>query len=222
MLNKILYFGAGTYLEPIVHFSETQEFILGDSLPRNAHGFDYYSRLHYGKYFMLQLEDKIKRMDLTIVNKRTLTNNFDEISVQNLESQCMFLTSKNKNKNKNIKYYTSTSLPFDLFDNKELQSDIETCDTLLICGYSPDRKILKYIQKPFNLIGYSSTYFPSNIDELNDDDNKDDIIYWIMDNPHSIKSYTVVDRETGEKYHYSNYWDFYVKLQFIKNSKILQ
>ena len=53
MLNKILYFGAKTYLEPIVHFDKTEYFVLGDSLPRNSYGFDYYKREHYNNYFLL-------------------------------------------------------------------------------------------------------------------------------------------------------------------------
>ena len=219
MLKKILYFGTGTHLEPIIHFPETTEFILGDSLPRNSHGFDYYSKAHYNKYFLLQLENKVNQMNLSLVRKKTLTNKFEEINVLNLESECLFLSNKNL---LNIKYYISTSLPYDLYDNKELQTDIETCDTLLICGYSPNRKIIKYIKKPFNLIGYSSTYFPKNIEELIEENEffEDDIITWIMENPHSIKSYIAVDRETGAKYYYRNYDDFYNKLEIIRNLKV--
>lgn len=219
MLNKILYFGTGTHLEPILDFPQTSEFIMGDSLPRNSYGFDYYSKSHYSKYFLLELENKMNQMNLTLVGKKTLTNKFEEINVLNLESECLFLSNK---KSLNIKYYISTSLPHDLYDNKELQTDIETCDTLLICGYNPNRKIIKYIKKPFNLIGYSSTYFPKNIEELIAKNLffEDDIITWIMENQHSIKSYIAVNRETGDKYYCRNYEDFYNKLENIKNSYI--
>jgi hypothetical protein len=219
MQNKILYFGTGTYLEPILHFSDTNEFILGDSLPRNSHGFDYYSRTFYNKYFILQLEDKISKMNFKLISKKILTNKYEEINVPNIESECLFLTTANCKIPKNIKYYTSTSLPFDLYDNILLQTDIETCDSLLICGYKPHIKIIKYIKKPFNLIGYSNTYFPKDIQEIIDENKnyKDDINYWIINNPHFIKSYIAVDRETGEKYFYKNYSQFYEKLNLIKN-----
>jgi len=219
MLKKILYFGTGTHLDPITHFPETQEFVFGDSLPRSAHGFNYYSRPHYGKYFLQQLEQKIKEMNLFLGVKKVLSNNFEEINVPNLESECLFITNKNEKNLKYIKYYTSTSLPFDLYDNQDLQSDIETCDTLLICGYQPHRKIIAYIKKPFNLIGYSSTFFPKNIEE-SVKENENDVIGWIINNPHSIKSYIAVNRETGEKYFYTNYQDFYDKLENIRNSNI--
>ena len=222
MLKKILYFGTGTHLEPVMHFQETPEFILGDSLPRNAHGFDYYSKSHYGKYFLLQLENKINQMNLALVAKIILTNNFEEINVPNLESECLFLINNNNDKTispQKIKYYTSISLPFDLYNNKELQIDIEACDTLLICGYQPHKKIIKYMQKSFNLIGYSNTYFPKNIDEL-DKEDENNIIHWIINNPCSIKSYIAVNRETGDKYFYRSYEDFYNGLENIRTSFI--
>jgi hypothetical protein len=218
MLKKILYFGSGTHIEPVCHFPETTEFIFGDSLPKNSHGFDYYSRVHYEKYFMLQLEEKIKNMNLSIIKRKILTNKFDEINIPNLESQCLFISDKNS---LDIKYYVSTSLPYDLYDNKDLQMDIGSCDTLLISGYYPDKKIIKYIEKPFNLIGYSSTYFPQNINQLTEmgEMYENNVLPWIINNPHSIKMYIAVDRETGEKYHYENYGDFVNCLEFISKSK---
>jgi len=216
MSEKILYFGAGTYLEPINHFYEINNFVLVDSLPKNEYGFDYYSKLNYRKDFLFQLEKKIKDNNLILIEKKVLTNNFSEINVKNLESECLYLTNANLLK-KNIKYYTSTSIPNNLYDNYQLQQDIESCDSLLICGYMPHIKIINYIKKPFNFIGYSGTYFPKNIYEYdaNNTDNENTILPWVLTNPHSIKNYILVNRDNGEKYYYSSYQDFYEKLTNI-------
>jgi hypothetical protein len=217
MSNKILYIGSGTHLEPITHFPETKEFIFVDGQPRTEFGCDYYYRGFYRKYFFLQLENKIKQLGLQITHRKLLSNKYEEINVPNLESECLFITNKKYKlrSSPNIKYYISTSLPYDLYDNYDLQSDIETCDSLLICGYHPKRTIIKYIKKPINLIGYSNTYFPTSIESLakEDHDYEENIITWIIQNPHFIKSYIAVDSETGERNYYSNYMDFYSGLQ---------
>ena len=75
--------------------------------------------------------------------------------------------------------------------------------------------IVKYIKKPINLIGYSNTYFPTSIESLVGDDHnyEENIITWIIKNPHFIKAYITVDRETGERNYCSSYMDFCSKLQ---------
>lgn len=217
MFNKILYFGSGTHLEPINHFSDTTEIIFGDSQPRTEFGTNYYRREFYRKNFYYELENKIKKLNLKLYNRKVLTNNFTEIQVPNLESECLYISDSKNNlrSSKNIKYYISTSLPYDLYDNKDLQTDIETCDSLLICGHHPNSKLIKYIKKPFNLIGYSNTWFPKNLEELKNEDYEYEcnILNWIINNPHSIKSYTAVHKETGEKFIFKNYNDFYEKIK---------
>jgi hypothetical protein len=229
MFNKILYFGAGTHLEPIIHFSETSEFVFGDSMPRTEFGFNYYKREYYRKYFLSQLEHKITELKLTLCDRKVLTNNYSEINVSNLESECLYLSNFKYNlrstKNlslKNIKYYISTALPYDLFDNNELQHDIETCDSLLICGHHPNIKIIKYLKKPFNIIGYSNTWFPKNINELKEEDSsyEQNILTWITENPYFVKSYTAVNRENGEKYIFNNYKDFCDKIEEFRIKEI--
>ena len=217
MSNKILYIGSGTHLDPIIHFPEIKEFIFVDGQPRTEFGSDYYYRGFYRKYFFPQLENKIKELGLQISHREVLSNKYEEINIPNLESECLFITNKKYKLRSlpSIKYYISTSLPYDLYDNFYLQADIESCNSLLICGFHPNRSIVPYIKKPINLIGYSNTYFPASIEDLAREDSnyEDNIITWIIQNPHFIKSYITIDRETGERYYYKNYQDFSCKLQ---------
>ena len=216
MFNKILYFGAGTHLEPIIHFSETKEFIFGDCQPRTEFGmFREYKKEFYRKFFLPKLEDKIKELGLSVKSRKVLTNNFLEFQEPNLESECLTITDKpyNLRSSKHIKYYISTSLPYDLYESYALHEDISRCDTLLICGHHPNIEIINYMKKPFNLIAYSSTWFPSDLEHLKEEysNPETNIIIWIIKNPTLIKSYTVVDFETGEKYQVNSYNELYEK-----------
>jgi len=216
MFNKILYFGAGTHLEPIIHFSDTKEFVFGDCQPRTEFGcFNVCKKEFYRKFFLTSLEDKIKGLGLTIQSRTVLTNKFPGIRIPNLESERLDITNKpyNLRSATHLKYYISTSLPYDLYENYALQEDISTCDTLLISGHHPHIDIINYIKKPFNLIAYSSTWFPSDLEHLqNAEFNwQTSVLDWILKNPHLIKSYTVVDFETGEKFLLKNYDELYEK-----------
>ena len=213
MFNKILYFGAGTHLKPIKHLPETKEFVFGDSQPKTEFGcLNVYKREFYRKFFMFELEDKIKEFGLSVRGRKILTNKYPGIFIPELESECLNITNKpyNLRSATNIKYYISTSLPYDLYDNVELQSDIETCDTLLISGHHPHIKIIDYIKKPFNLIGYSGTWFPASLEKLieEDYDYKDNVFFWILSNIQMIKSMTVINEKTGEKYFCDSYKEF--------------
>jgi hypothetical protein len=216
MFNKILYCGAGTHLEPIIYFKNISNFVLIDGQPRSEYGLNYYDKTWYKKTFLLQLSKKMKELKLKLISTKVITNNFSEINVPNLESECLTITDDN---NKNVKYYTSTSLPFDLFDNTQLQLDMETCDTLFISGYCPPKKIIKYIKKPFNLIGCSYTWFPLNIENLlkEQSNSSDDyeLYLWIINNNSMIKTYTVIDEKNNTKYSCENYQDFCEKLKKI-------
>jgi hypothetical protein len=221
MFKKLVYFGAGIHLDIINDFESTKEFILVDSRPKNAHGFDYYRRELYQKYFMNLLEKQIDLFGLTIKSKKILTNNFTEINVENLESTLIEI-SHNKLK-KNLSYYISTSIPYDLYDNNLLQDAIRSCDGIIISGYYPDKRIIKYLKTPINIIGYSDTYFPTQEEYINSvytnndsEDLLDSIIAWIIKNPHLIKSYTVVNYKNHEQYFFSSYNDFVDKISQIR------
>lgn len=218
MFDKILYFGAGTHLEPTIHFPNTKEFIFGDSQPKTEFGcFNVYKKEFYRKFFLPKLEDKIKELGFYVQYRKILTNKISCIQSHDLESECLFLTNKpyNLRSATHIKYYISTSLPYDLYNNPDLQSDIETCDTLLISRHHPDIKIINYLKKPFNLIAYSGTWFPFSLENLIEQDcyYKNNIMLFILNNPHLIKSYTVVDEQSGEKIFLKSYNDLYEKIK---------
>lgn len=203
MWSKILYIGAGLHTEVINDFTETKEFIFIDSQPRTEFGCEYYYKSFYRDIFN-SLLNKLNSVNFILINKIKLTNKFEKYNVPNLESTKLIFT----NNSSNINYYISTSLPYD-YDNYVLHNDIKNCDTLLISGHYPNIIFLNHIQKPFNLILYSDTYYPRNINDLDINNEENLIISYILKNPNQIKSYTLVDYNTGNKYSYNTYDDFY-------------
>lgn len=77
-MGWILYIGTGLHLEVLQHFPN-KHFILVDSSPLNAYGFDYYSRYNYRGDFVNKLNAKFTSLGFELINATSLTNNYDEI-----------------------------------------------------------------------------------------------------------------------------------------------
>lgn len=215
MSNKILYLGAGLHTEVIDHFHKTNSFVFIDSRPFNEYGNDYYYRGFYQDKFLLKLFEKLNKQSFKKYDEIKFTNNFSEINRDYIESTCFYFYNKygkNLRSEKSLKYFISTAIPLNLYDNTYLQKEIESCDTVLISGYYPHRDFLNYMKKPFNVIMYGDTYFPKDRLESYLEYNKYDdetVILHILKYPEIIKTYTHVNPETGECKHFETYNDFY-------------
>jgi len=212
MSNKILYLGAGLHTEVIDHFHKTNSFVFIDSRPFNEYGNDYYYRGFYHDNFLLKLFEKLNKQSFKKYDEIKFTNNFSEINRDYIESTCFYFYNKygkNLRSEKSLKYFISTAIPLNLYDNTYLQKEIESCDTVLISGYYPHRDFLNYMKKPFNVIMYGDTYFPKDLlEEYNKYDDKT-VISHILKYPEIVKIYTHVNPETGECKHFETYNDFY-------------
>lgn len=210
MFKKILYIGAGLDFDPFSHFKDTKEFVFIDSNPRNAYGYPYYYRGFYCKHFLPQLKGKLVKLGFKLITKLTFTDNYSEILVDDLDSTLL----EYKKDDITLKYYYSTGIPEDLWDNFDLQKDITECDTVLVCGHHPHKEFEEFIPKPFHFIGYNSTYFPNDYEEFikEDEDNKRNIISYMLQNPKVVKDYTFMNKN-GEMKTFDSYEKFYLEIQ---------
>jgi hypothetical protein len=219
MFKKILYIGAGLDLSPLSLFSDTKSFIFIDSLPRNEYGRDYYYRPFYRKDFVNDLINKVESQGFNLVNKQVFTNNYEEINVKDLDSTLLYFSDKQRvlRSETSFKYYISTGIPCNLYENDMLINDIKECDTLFVSGHEPDSRFIPYLTKSFHFVGNSGTSFPENIkDYLEEDDNdKNGIFYNILTNNKDILSYTLIDERTKKKYMFDTYEKFYDKYRNV-------
>jgi hypothetical protein len=220
LFTKILYIGADNHTEVIDHFNKTNSFVFIDSQPRTEFGYDYYYRPFYRSNFILPLFEKLKTQNFfnfqinNNIDIITFTKNYEEINKPYLESSCFFFYNKygkNLRSERNLKYFISTVIPNNLYDNTFLQNEIQSCNTILVSGHHPHFRIVDYLATPLHFIGYSDTYFPKNLSEfLKEDPNNDDtFIAWMLENPSKILSYTHVDYETGYMKTFNSYDNFY-------------
>lgn len=208
MMSKILYVGAGLHTEIIKNFPTVKKFILVDSRPRTEFGYEYYFRPFYRPYFFEELISKLR--DYELKENVKLTNNYEEINREHLDPTLLhFIKEKIE-----LKYFISTGIPCDLY-NEIFVNELRDCDTLLISGHDPNSRIMDYIKKPFHFIGYSSTYFPKNLESFEEDEYNSAIKY-ILENPDKVKSYTYVDYNTGTNKTVYNYEDFYEQFKKFK------
>ena len=202
-IHKILYVGADLHLDPLQDFPDCKEFIMIDSSPRNEYGYSYYDRSLYRKNFYDELHAQFEKLEYQKIKEEALTHQYEEIMVPHLDSTCLTFVKGDRT----VKYYISTGIPTNLYTNKKLQDDIATASTLLISGYYPHCDILDYMVKPITIIGYSKTYYPRTIEQLNTVTNHLCIFHSILEHPQIVSSYLFVNG--NDQIHCVTYDEFY-------------
>ena len=202
---KCLYVGSGIHIEPVKELNHIKEFVFIDCQPRTEYGFRYYYRAFYRENFMDELMKKCVNFNFHLVDTKVFTENFTEINVPYIES--MLLHFFNKETEQTLKYYISTSLPYEVYDNEILQKDISECDNLIIAGHLPDDVILEYIKKPITLFGYSNTVYPSTIKEYYDnfDEGRESLVLSLIHNIGIFHKFLYVDKSSGSITECTNY-----------------
>ena len=94
-----------------------------------------------------------------------------------------------------VKYYYSHSFPEYMEDN--LKEDIESCNTLIMAGYIPNKKVIELINKPFNLIMNNHTIYKLEKDY---EDYEYSSIKYIVENPEVIKECSCMLSEEDFEY----------------------
>jgi hypothetical protein len=211
MFNKILYIGAGDDLKPLSIFPYSK-FVYIDSLPRNAYGYPYYYRGFYNGNFKQKVIDKLSNLSFYEKNEQKFSDFYSEINVTNLDSHLVTF-KRDEGDPKIFKYYFSTGIPENLYDgdgylNEELKKDISECDTILVKGHWPHKDTFLYTNKPIHFIGSYLTYFPENKIELELDFDRNNIIYFFLNHPEYISSYSYLNK-LGEISTFQTYDEFY-------------
>lgn len=219
--NKILYIGTGLHIEPVKHFIDTKVFVFIDTQPRSQ--FDNYhpkfNKYFYGRNFYSKLIETFWKKGFILENTNEFDNNYYK-KIMSLKKRIKYflkgippflnptlLVFSNHRTNQQIHYYISTNINFNM--TPILQSDIQSCDGIIVSGYNPDIKLLQYIKKPINFFGYTKTSYV--IDKTDYDANKQSIIYFLQTSPSNIKHYFkeffVVVKETGVIYKCADFDD---------------
>ncbi len=220
--NKILCVGAGCNIEPVIHFSQTKEFVFIDSQPRIKNENSYletkFNKKDYVSDFVnnLLLTCLFNGFELkttTVIDKKYYTKIipkkcyycywFKRIP-KNINPTMLIFT--NKKTDQTLTYYISTNINFNI--NPSLKYDISTSNAIIVTENFPTLKLLEYFGTPKIFIGYS------NINYQKYDDNvlKDNILYFLhyfsCNRQYFFTDFYFVDKNTGNINIYNDFNDF--------------
>ena len=223
-INKILYIGTGKHIQPIRDFPNTKEFIFVDTQSRSE--FDdlsYYSGFYRGDFYD-DLVHKCLCFGFKLNSEEILDSNYYK-SIFTIKQRLYYsvysilpnhinptlLSFYNEKTEQYIKYYISTNIQYNMCS--KLQKDIEESNALVISGYHPNIKLLKYFTHPKIFIGYSDTYYDIDIDK---DKEKNDSIISLLNQSYQseyFNKYLVVSTKTGKIKNCCDFFDIKFKLK---------
>jgi len=175
-MNTAVYIGAGIDIVPVLLFPNITKFIYIDSQPLTE----------FGVYIKnddrdhLWINDEIQYFTNTeqhlesVIDPDKLDENGYLYNGRPLFLKKLFCVMKNiqfdiinhktnkyyifSNGKQEIKYYYSCPFPL-CITNDELKNDLQLCNTIILCGYSPDIVILDYVkQYPYIICDYKTYY----------------------------------------------------------------
>jgi hypothetical protein len=214
---RAVYIGAGVDIIPVLLFPQIKEFIYIDSQP-----FSEFGTLTYQEYDKLQNpeNDVLKNSNNTLLRfgidttqERGIAKYVEkEERFENLFSRPKFLPSLDKimkqnnfnkiesndeyiiykNNEQQIKYYYSLSFPEYLTSN--IIDEIKTCNTLILCGYDPNKIILEYLQNPYLIVNSDTCYYNNSTDENYEVSS----VKILIENPKIIKKYYLINLKEYE------------------------
>jgi hypothetical protein len=230
--NKILYVGAGYHIEPVIHFPETKQFVFIDTQPRSpCEDSPKFKSYLYRPNFISDLIDCCQYYGFDIESCSILDKKYYKKIVSNgwYYLSCFFkipnninptmLVFFNKNTQQKIVYYVSTNIKFNM--NKQLLTDISTCDGIIISGYHPETELLQYFTTPKAFFGYSNTSYVIDTENLKETDNT--IIYFlhncICNTPYYFTDFYLVYNDSGVIVNCHDFTNFIETLEY-HNDKV--
>jgi hypothetical protein len=186
-MDQAVYIGSGCDIIPVLIFRDIKKFIYIDSKPFSEHGISVYTKDYVSLDTTLETREIYEENNL--FGRPNFISDFNQIMNQNnfiLESKTKYcLIYKNKY-NQIIKYHISCSFPEFLTD--EIKNDIKECNTIIVCGYIPNKNILSMMKYPKKLIGNCHTIYLDT-----ESDNKLDIISeYLIKYPYIIEQYILI------------------------------
>jgi len=169
-IKKILYVGTGLHIQPTVHFRKVKEFVFIDTQPRTKMDNPRFYKACYQSNFYDELIDKCRAFGFEFSSMKELDSYYYRkimtikqrlyYSLYDIKPQFInptLITFINPKTKQTIKYYISTNIEYNMTD--ELVTDIKDSCALIVSGYHPSMKLLKYFTKPKIFIGYSDTSY---------------------------------------------------------------
>ena len=222
-INKILYLGTWYHIQPVRDFPQTKEFIFIDTQPRSE--FD--NKSYYHGFYRQNFYDDLIHKCICFGFKLKLVDILDRNyykSIFSIKQQLYYslysilpnhinptmLEFYNENTKQTIKYYISTNIQYTM--TPSLQKDIEEADALVVSGYHPNIKLLKYFTVPKIFIGYSNTCY--DIDKDKTSVENDTIISLLNQSYQSeyFNKYLAISYKTGQIKQCTDFFDIKFKL----------
>lgn len=225
--TKLMYIGSGLHLKSLIHFPNTKEFVFVDTQPRSEFDSKSFDKGFFRRNFIPDLILKADSFGFVLESTNELDSEyFTEILSFKQRFQWIGIVKEtweyicptlmvfyNFKTGQKLKYYVSTNILFNM--NFDLEEDLKSSEGLIISGYHPDKKLLKYIKNQITLYCYSETGYLIEPDEI---DNFDNIVYWMFNNPDEFDNYFnkifVCDNLLGNLIESKDIWDMD---QIVKN-----
>jgi len=193
-MNNACYIGAGVDLIPVIIYQNIKEFIYIDSQPFSEHGTASYNEITNEYISYNKKEDRHENALSRPTFMSRLFMIMSQIHFKLIESNDNFWLFKNNDRT--VKYYYSCSFPEYIDDN--IINDIKKCNTIILCGYDPNKIVFDYLQKPTYLIGNNHTVYK----QIEYEDNDVSLIKYLLDNPDKIIKYYMFKEKSNYEYWY--------------------
>jgi len=180
---QALYIGAGLDIVPVLVLKDIKKFIYIDSQPFSDHGTSVCKKDFTSDKATIETRE-IHEED-NLFGRTNFKSSFHTIATRNSFTQLSETKYCGIYKNQYdqiIKYHMSCSFPE--FVTDEIREDIAQCNTLILCGYSPNKVVLTMMKSPDYVIANCHTVYTD--DESEDSEST---ISYLVNNPTVIKGY---------------------------------
>jgi hypothetical protein len=186
-MDQAVYIGAGCDIIPVLVFRDIKKFIYIDSKPFSEHGISVYTKDYVSLDTTIETREIYEENNL--FGRSNFISDFEQIMNQNnfiLELKTKYcLIYKNKY-DQIIKYHISCSFPE--FLTEEIINDIKECNTLILCGHIPNKKILSMMKYPKTIIGNCHTVYSY----IESDNEHDRVSEYLLKYPYIMEKYILM------------------------------
>jgi hypothetical protein len=198
-MEQATYIGAGLDIIPVLVFKDIKKFIYIDSQPFSEHGTGVYTKEY--RCDSATLKTRHIHENDNLFGRPNFIEEYRQLMKQNnftLQSESKYCLTYKNDHQQIIKYHLSCSFPE--FLTNEIKSDINECNTIIMCGYFPDKSILSMMKEPKYLIGNCHTVYTYTDD---DEDEQNKVTKYLLQNPNLIENYLLL-KEINEYEYYEH------------------
>jgi hypothetical protein len=198
-MQQAIYIGAGHDIIPVLVLRDIKKFIYIDSQPFSEHGIGVYTKEYRCDSASLKTRHIYENDNL--FGRPDFIDKFKELMKQNnfkMQYESKYCLTYQNDYQQIIKYHFSCAFPEFLTD--EIKYDISECNTIIMCGYFPDKSILSMMKEPKYLIGNCHTVYTY---DPNEDEESTSVISPLLQNSNLIENYILL-KEIDEYEYYEH------------------